>query len=76
MVFTNSPSKKSNKRLSHPGGRASGWGRTKIYRPNKTIKTDHTTKIENKVDHYDDPISPQPLPSNDKWNSKMFNLVQ
>jgi len=77
MVYTkNKTPKSSNKRLSQPRGRASGWGRTKIsrtlYSPTKDIE--NTEMIVDNVVEKPQSILPQPMPSEDRWNSKMFEL--
>ena len=77
MVYTkNNTPKSSNKRLSQPRGRASGWGRTKINRTlySSTKETENTEmKVDNVVENFTT-ILPQPMPSEDRWNSKMFEL--
>jgi len=76
MVYTkNNTPKSSNKRLSQPRGRASGWGRTKINRTlySPTKETENTKMIVEPVDKSPS-ILPQPMPSEDRWNSKMFGL--
>ena len=76
MVYTkNNTPKSSNKRLSQPRGRASGWGRTKINRTLYSSKkeTENPKMIVEPVDKSPS-ILPQPMPSEDRWNSKMFGL--